>query len=220
MTKHRYCPAARRVAFYGRTNRTGPDAERDLARQYQLSRAIAGRFGQLTSHFYDIGRESRYDQAWTSGVATAGGPPSREGGCAEMTAELTNPNPAIDMILLADYDRLPRQPGRRRPLLAATERARCPVLSASDPSALDRYAGADEWIVALVLRGTDEMIQAKAGLAVADDCAAALRRSRAPEFHDRQLLRSDRASTWPRPAACATPAPPDVPNLTTQRSWR
>lgn len=161
MTRQRHHPAIPRLAFYGRTNQTGPDADCGLARQYQLCRAVARRLGTLTSHFYDIGMESPYDRVRTGGIATAGGPPSREGGWAELTAELTSPNPAVDAILLADYDRLPRQPGRRQPLLAAAERARCPVVSASDPSALDRYAGLDQRIVALVLRGTDDMTQGR-----------------------------------------------------------
>lgn len=66
------------------------------------------------------------------------------------------------MILLADYDRLPRQPSRREQLLDAADRRGCPILAAGELSTLDRDAGLGQVratartgprMVARVLRG-------------------------------------------------------------------
>lgn len=159
MTTQPHHPTTPRVATYNRTNRTGPDAERDLARQHRLCQAVAERLGGRIDHFYDIGAAAEYDAVKVSSIAVAGGPPGRDGGWAELTADLAGPNPTLDMIVVADYDRFPRQPNRREPLLAAIERARCRVISAARLSVLDRDADLEGRIAALVLHGIADAAQ-------------------------------------------------------------
>ena len=151
----RHHGSALRGAFYARTNRTGPDVDRDLADQYRLCQLLAARFGELVAHFYDIGTDSRSDPA-------AGGPLSWRGGSAQLTAELASSDAGIDLLLVAGYDRLPCQP-RRRPLLDAAERRRCLTLTAAELSTLDRDAGrgsgaarAAPLVVARVLGGVGD----------------------------------------------------------------
>jgi hypothetical protein len=162
MTDHRHRPATSRAVFYGRTNQTGPDADRELARQYRLCQPIAERLGELTGYYYDIAVDPWHDRSRTRAVEAAGGPPAWHGGSWHLAADLASPNPSIDMILLADYDRLPRQPSRREQMLDAADRRRCPILAAGELSTPDRDAGLDQVratartdprIVARVLRG-------------------------------------------------------------------
>ena len=126
-----------RVAFYGRANQTGPDADRHLARQYGLCLPVAARLGPLVACFYDIGLDTSYAHGRAHAIRHAGGPPRHDGGSRDLTAELARTDAGIDVIVLADHDRLPRQPRRRRPLLAAADRRHCPILAAPELSTLD-----------------------------------------------------------------------------------
>jgi hypothetical protein len=139
MTTQPHHPTAPHGVTYSRTNRTRMDAEHDLARQYRRCQAIGERLGELTGHFYDIGVESRHDPARTNAIAALGGPPSRDGGSAELTAEL-GPTASIDVTLVAEYARLPHQPSRRWPLLKAAGRRGCAILVAGELSARDHDA--------------------------------------------------------------------------------
>jgi hypothetical protein len=131
-------PTTPRVAFYGRTNQTGPDADRHLARQDRPCLPVAARLGPLAACYYDIGLDTSYAQGRAQAIQDAGGPPRRDGGSHELTAELARTDGGIDVIVLANHDRLPRQPPHRRPLVAAADRRRCPILTAPELSTLDR----------------------------------------------------------------------------------
>src|SRR6266511_4317687 len=122
------CPN-HRVAFYGRTNQTGTDDHRDVARRYVRCLPVILRLGWcwLAGWYYDLAVAPGRTQAHQAAVWDGGGPRCRDGGSSEPAAELALPQ--VHVVLLSDYERLPRQLRRCQPLMAACGR----LVPADDP---------------------------------------------------------------------------------------
>lgn len=75
-----------KVAFYGRTNRRGPEAATDVARQLELCRAVIGEYAQVARVFFDS-PEPPPSRLPVSG----GGGLRREGGWDTLAAAMTVP---------------------------------------------------------------------------------------------------------------------------------
>ncbi|SRR6266498_1191405 len=131
------CPN-HRVAFYGRTNQTGTDDHRDVARRYVRCLPVILRLGWcwLAGWYYDLAVAPGRTQAHQAAVWDGGGPRCRDGGSSEPAAELALPQ--VHVVLLSDYERLPRQLRRCQPLMAAAGRHRRPILTVGDLTDLDR----------------------------------------------------------------------------------
>jgi len=114
-----------RLAFYGRTNHTGEKAGTDVSRQYRACSAIAAEHGAMTQWYYDAphaldGRSCLNVRDVESRLGTP------RGDCRELAIRIADPDREFDAIVCAAFDRLPRQPRLRHPLLHAASTANAP----------------------------------------------------------------------------------------------
>jgi DNA invertase Pin-like site-specific DNA recombinase len=143
-----YCPT--RLAFYGRTNRGGPDAERDLSVQYRACTRAARRLdAAIVVAFYDAS-----DPAAAPRSLDAMSGQQQRRGHAGLLAAIQSGTPSVDGVVCASADRLPRRAEERNPVLMAAEEHGVAILFADDPQTTADAFGRVHQSVRLVLAPT------------------------------------------------------------------